>query len=403
MRVIIYGLGRHLAKNIENIEIDDVIVFCDTDEKRRSRGDYMGIPIISPEQISDIDYDYIVVSSFDFFYEISHKLLFEYCVNLYKIICLDYYLFLNNRAKVYNDNCKYIAKKAYINSQFSGIKPHTMEYYDDDCINCLAGEETLRIMERTKTEHIDTIQNVNGILSYYLRNDALGIFIVSHKKIKEINVDGYHTIYVGELGKNTSNHPSDSTMDNIAHLNPLINECTALYWIWKNDNNYYVGLNHYRRFFASPINREWMIQKWEVFQLLSDNDVIVAERCYFENKNIIDQLKEAVDKDAFESSLKCLLKIFDGMGSADRKVLDNFLAMNYFFPCQLFIMRRDFLDEYCQWLFPILFSMIDGVYIDPQWDDYSKRIIGFWAERLFTVWMMIKKCRIVELPIIFTE
>ena len=73
------------------------------------------------------------------------------------------------------------------------------------------------------------------------------------------------------------------------------------------------------------------------------------------------------------------------------------------YPYQMFIMRRELVDEYCSWLFPILFELIERVKIKDDWDAYSKRIMGFIAERLFTVWLMLTEYRIEELPVIKTD
>ena len=47
--------------------------------------------------------------------------------------------------------------------------------------------------------------------------------------------------------------------------------------------------------------------------------------------------------------------------------------------------------------------MIDRVDISENWDDYSKRVIGFWAERLLTVWVLLSKVTIKELSILMLE
>ena len=47
--------------------------------------------------------------------------------------------------------------------------------------------------------------------------------------------------------------------------------------------------------------------------------------------------------------------------------------------------------------------MIDEVEIDEEWDAYTKRVIGFWAEALFTVWLCITDYTIMELPLHITD
>ena len=47
--------------------------------------------------------------------------------------------------------------------------------------------------------------------------------------------------------------------------------------------------------------------------------------------------------------------------------------------------------------------MIEEIEIKDSWDDYSKRIIGFWTERLLTVWLLSTNYHIFELPILMLE
>ena len=68
------------------------------------------------------------------------------------------------------------------------------------------------------------------------------IYIVSHIPYEGEVPTGYKVMYVGDMYK-------ESGKDNINHLNPYLNELTALYDIWKNKKDKTVGLCHYRRYF----------------------------------------------------------------------------------------------------------------------------------------------------------
>ena len=50
---------------------------------------------------------------------------------------------------------------------------------------------------------------------------------------------------------------------------------------------------------------------------------------------------------------------------------------------------------------PIVIYLVENIVFDVSWDTYSKRVIGFFAERLLTVWLYMKKYSIVEIPIQF--
>ena len=61
---------------------------------------------------------------------------------------------------------------------------------------------------------------------------------------------------------------------------------------------------------------------------------------------------------------------------------DFFENNGFYSPCNMFIMRRNILQEFCDWLFPILFHVNDmiGEINDP----YQNRYPGFLSERLMS-------------------
>ena len=68
---------------------------------------------------------------------------------------------------------------------------------------------------------------------------------------------------------------------------------------------------------------------------------------------------------------------------------ENYDEMNRFFeetslysPCNMFIMRKEVLNELCEWMFPIIFACAEHIW--EREDSYQKRYPGFLAERLMT-------------------
>lgn len=76
----------------------------------------------------------------------------------------------------------------------------------------------------------------------------INIYVVMHKEYQVRCDELYQPICVGKFYQN-KDYLTETAGENISYLNDKINECTALYWIWKNTNSEYVGLNHYRRYF----------------------------------------------------------------------------------------------------------------------------------------------------------
>lgn len=202
------------------------------------------------------------------------------------------------------------------------------------------------------------------------------------------------------VGHGTLPYIRDHTGNNIAKYNSLINECTALYWIWQNGTEEYIGLNHYRRVFESEINIGWPLQDVEAFVLLHKYDVIVAKAVAFQGYSVASMLSVEICKEAFEASWKELNLIFETKSVDEKLAFQKVMEESIIFPCNMFITKRTRMNEYCEWLFPILFQLIDRVEVKEEWDTYSKRVIGFWAERLFTVWLYYSGYLVKQLPVL---
>ena len=112
------------------------------------------------------------------------------------------------------------------------------------------------------------------------------------------------------IGKPDLGFLEDENGDNISQLNSEINECAALYWIWKNDTFDYFGLNHYQRRFRSLVNEKWMLQDFEIQILLEQYDIIVAEEYNTGELTVTESMRSHVYIDAFDYVYKELDIIF---------------------------------------------------------------------------------------------
>lgn len=203
------------------------------------------------------------------------------------------------------------------------------------------------------------------------------IYMVTHKKINYIPKDRV-PIFVGN-GQNTDNYLSDNSSDNISKMNPYFCELTAIYWIWKNDNNSeYVGIEHYRRFFCknlSPIT----INK--ISKIIKKEEVIVTKEYFYK-----ETIKEQYANDHISADLDLIREIikndyFDYLQSFDDVMSDNKISLYNMIVC-----RKKLFDSYCEWLFDILFKAEKKINYFER-DNYQKRVFGFLAERLLNVWI----------------
>ncbi len=163
---------------------------------------------------------------------------------------------------------------------------------------------------------------------------------------------------------------TDDTGENISERNRQFCELTALYWIWKNAGQDIVGLEHYRRHFL--LQEDW-------YQRMRDNhvDVILPTPLYVAPSLAQNYRDRHVAAD-WDFMMDYLKRIYPG----DFKEAVSFFDANLYSPCNMFIMKKEILDELCTWLFPILFVCAEhGRERD---DPYQNRYPGFLAERLMT-------------------
>ena len=386
MKVIIYGIGRRYQRLKINIIRDDVIAICDRNIEELTGQEY---ETVSADEIRNLDYDYVVVTSSILFDEIVRDLIFKYGVNPSKIITLDEYLYLATG----NDTFREVDWKGALAD--SRIFDVTAGFFDSK----------IDIESHREFYADNNLVNIRGALVEHEKSDkSFHNYVVTHKTYNRLDLDGYSTICVGTHKDHMmSGDCRDDLGDSISCHNSLVNECTALYWIWRNEGSDQIGLSHYRRYLSSCVNPGWPILGWEADRILKRYNIIVARHEHFGKLSVSEQLRETVCEEAYKNSFRNLLEIMSEIDSDDVLTFKKFLEGKFIFPCQMFIMPRNLLDEYCNWLFPIILTMIERVSINPNWDDYSKRIIGFWAERLLTVWLLKTGYRLFELPIILTE
>ncbi|MCI8981909.1 MAG: DUF4422 domain-containing protein [Hungatella sp.] len=457
MKVIVWGLGEVYNRYKDKMNLNNIVGLVDNSIEKRI--DFGEKQVISPFQLSNYEYDYIVIFSSKYYEEISYQLIMELGIDCKKILRWEYYLgnevfglftihnIINKFCKqyhvrelldvggilsrnqilniedVYSIDLLYgTAEKIFFNNYSCVYKTYTeiKKQYDllltdelnynwisfQSCLTCsekiliIIPFNNLEDLLENNSQKIDLV-NFSGYLFGYINknNKKAKIFEVTHKNFIPINEQTYIPIHAGCKQSLHLGFMGDDTGDHISYFNSKINECTALYWIWKNADYEILGLNHYRRFFKSEIN-SYMLQKIEVELLMEQYDIVVATSSYNKYFSIEQELKRTVCEEAFKRARNYLDEIFNALNKEENTAFRYVFQGHVMFPCNMFITSRKILDEYCNWLFPKLFELIDNVTINEKWDTYSKRIIGFIAERLLTVWIVQQNYRIKELPIL---
>lgn len=166
----------------------------------------------------------------------------------------------------------------------------------------------------------------------------------------------------------------DDCGKNISIKNHQYCELTALYWIWKNDKSKYAGLSHYRRRFK--INEE------QADQLISSDVDVVVTIPVLNFPNV----KHQYYKDHSKYDWDFMLDAISEFCPAYLDTAYKFQNGIYYYAYNMLIARKEILNDYCKWLFPILFYCEKNIGIKD--DTYQNRYIGFLAERLMTIYFM---------------
>lgn len=178
--------------------------------------------------------------------------------------------------------------------------------------------------------------------------------------------------------KRISSHSClDNVGENISEKNKQYCELTAMYWIWKNAKEDIVGLEHYRRHFLLP-------EKWLRIMEEYGIDVILPVPLYVEPS-----LEENYRSRHDERDLDYLFQYAGQQDKTEVKRLKAFWKKNLYSPCNMFIMRKQILDELCMWLFPILDKVAE--HGGQKKDAYLNRYPGFLAERMTSYFFEIRR------------
>lgn len=226
------------------------------------------------------------------------------------------------------------------------------------------------------------------------------IFVVMHKKYNVLNNAMYRPLCVGNKYRDEM-FLCEKKGDNISYLNEKINECTALYWIWKNTYSDYVGLNHYRRYFYNDgiRNSANYLDMETVCKLFDEGYDIIMPSATMLSVTVYENIRNSVGEDLCDKAYKilkeCIRRVFPENVSSFEYVLNGHM----FYARNMFITHRFILDKYCQWLFSFLIEAAELLDVSSCGSN-QKRTMGYFAETMWTVWLLRQDLKIMELPIV---
>lgn len=231
------------------------------------------------------------------------------------------------------------------------------------------------------------------------------ILVATHKKYWMPVDEVYLPLHVGREGKDDLGYTGDNTGDNISVKNPNYCELTGLYWAWKNMDYEYIGLCHYRRYFAHKAKsnsledkKQSILIKQDYEQLLQQYDVILPKKRNYYIETVRSQYEHAHNKRDLDEVENIIRQQYPSYIEAFEKVMNSRKLYIY----NMFVMNKFLFDKYCTWLFDILFTLEKRIDI-ANYDKYNARVFGFLSERLFNVWLEKQGLNIKTMNVVFLE
>ena len=245
------------------------------------------------------------------------------------------------------------------------------------------------------------MQNSSGTVIYQTFHKSF-LHSKSCQWVQPIGVNGY--IEDGFL--------SDASGQEISRLNPYFCELTAQYWVWKNSNASVVGFYHYRRYMNYLIDATWSgdygfsvpaseqiidylthdKQRLMLDRMMQVCDVVIPAR-YSSDQNSVEQHYLMHHKpEHWHEFLEAISRRFPN----DAHYLDMFKLTNLNTAFNMFVMRRELFNAYCEDQFAVLMPIFEKFGND--YGEYNNRYPGFLAERFLAFWIQKHGLRTLEVP-----
>lgn len=229
------------------------------------------------------------------------------------------------------------------------------------------------------------------------------IIVATHKKYQMPKEEIYIPVHVGAKGKEKiENYQRDDERENISRKNPYFCELTGLYWAWKNLKSDYIGLVHYRRYLTTSNvllknekqKFEKVLKQERVDKILEKTDIILPKKRRYYIENLYEHYKNTLYIEPLEETRKIIKEKYPEYIAEFDKIHKRTSAHMF----NMFIMKKKLLNEYCTWLFDILFELEKRIDIS-QYDAFHARFFGRVSELLLDIWINTNNLKYKEIKV----
>lgn len=244
-----------------------------------------------------------------------------------------------------------------------------------------------------------------------MMTENIFVAVIAHKPYRMPEDSAYFPLQVGAALHTDENLGSEFSLDNegdsISEKNPFYSELTGLWWVWRNVDADFKGLVHYRRYLASPSLRHRFARDpfariatgEELTRIFAQGaDVILPKRRNYVIETVRSHWEHTLPPEQLEIAYKVVADLDSGRLSSFDRVLNSCGAHMF----NMSVMRTKLFDEYCAWLFPMLFE-VERRLPPSCYDAFNARYLGRVSELFLDVWLDGRDVRVVELPVVSPE
>ena len=230
------------------------------------------------------------------------------------------------------------------------------------------------------------------------------VMVAAHKPYRMMKDPMYLPLFVGAEGKESiPGFFRDDQGEHISEKNPSFCELTGLYWLWKNETGADAyGLCHYRRYFARGFfwqkKDRRILTKQQAESLLEGWDAVLPKRRHYVIETRQQQYIHAHHEEDLKAVEQVLSEKYPGYLPAWNRMLQS--RSGHIF--NMFLMKKDVFEAYCQWLFEVLFETEKRLDIST-YSVSDRRVFGYLAERLMDVYLDARKVKYRECAVVNLE
>jgi len=266
----------------------------------------------------------------------------------------------------------------------------------------------------------------------------MSLYCVTHKPLEYELASSIRQLQVGDGVRYTGAY-RDNSDDNISQKNRTYSELTGHYYVWKNLPSQWVGFCHYRRFLVPPSQQKWArdnlsrpfehlptegkgegnyasgytasLEQLNTFfsrsglgsetsevgadfkTLLEDCDIVLPASNPVPNNDLVYQYTTAHPSYAIFALLKLMSERDHYLGKAAYEFFTSAESAHW---NNLFVCRWDVFDDYCEFLFDLLFELEETLMLPIC--PYQRRVFAFLSERLLNFWVWYRSLTVAECP-----